>query len=69
MTKKDYILLAKCFKEVYTMLDNDAYLSEKEFGIASRYIGAIKGRIENALNTDNPKFDEMKFNDACLNIK
>lgn len=56
MTKKDYILIASIIKQnkVYFANDNFYYLFCRAFGIM--------------LEDTNPKFDPIKFLEACTNL-
>ena len=59
MTRKDYILLAEklndCFREhVMNSPENDTGFKEAVLAVGS------------ALKRDNPRFDEIKFLEACI---
>jgi hypothetical protein len=61
MTKKDYILIASVIKREYTSIDRSINagqaMQENTKDIVFSLCGAFK--------TENPKFNKMKFEEAC----
>lgn len=62
MTKKDYVIIAKCLNKFYQTID---YINSREE--AGHKIYAIMKILENMFeefSKDNPKFDALKFKKA-----
>lgn len=60
MTRKDYVLLANA---IGIALDDIEEMTTLDF---ENVATAIISRIANALQADNPRFDQKRFTKACV---
>ena len=62
MTRKDYELIAQALKSGYMAMPRNPMGSENNS--YDQYIVIVR-HLGNALLKDNPRFDKIKFYDAC----
>jgi len=67
MTRKDYVLIASSFARVLERESEQDRLNNKH-GVHTTYAGGVRLSIREmayALASDNPKFDYVRFFEAC----
>lgn len=63
MSKKDYVLLAKCLRSVRPSAFS-IECDEDEHGRSSQWRNTVEA-VADALRQENPNFDEQMFLEAC----